>query len=49
LRQAAFALIAEPMRYITMIVAVLICVGAHGCVTDKKLMPPESVLDPRGQ
>jgi hypothetical protein len=29
------------------IIAVLLCLGAQGCVTDKKLTPPDSVLDPR--
>jgi hypothetical protein len=37
------------MRYAMAIIAVLLCLGAQGCVTDKKLTPPDAVLDPRGQ
>jgi hypothetical protein len=37
------------MRHVITIVAVLLCLGATGCVTDKKLTPPDGVLDPRGQ
>ena len=37
------------MRYAIMITAVLLGLGLAGCVTDKKLTPPEAVLDPRGQ
>jgi hypothetical protein len=37
------------MRYLITIIIVLGCLGAQGCVTDKKLTPPESVMDPRGQ
>ena len=37
------------MRYAMTIIAVLLCVTAHGCVTDRQLTPPDSVLDPREQ
>ncbi len=37
------------MRYVATIILVLGCIAAQGCVTDKKLTPPDSVLDPRGQ
>ena len=37
------------MRYAMTIIAVLLCVTAHGRVTDRQLTPPDSVLDPRGQ
>jgi hypothetical protein len=37
------------MRYLMTIMLVLACLAAQGCVTDKKLTPPDSVLDPRGQ
>jgi len=43
------AAIAALMRHIiTFCIVVLTCL-AQGCVTDKKLTPPDSVLDPRGQ
>jgi hypothetical protein len=37
------------MRHVIIIVTVLLCLGATACVTDKKLTPPDAVLDPRGQ
>jgi hypothetical protein len=38
------------MRYLMVLVAILVCLGAAGCVSsDKKITPPDSVLDPRGQ
>ena len=37
------------MRNFMTIIIVLGCLGAQGCVTDKKLTPPDSVMDPRGQ
>jgi hypothetical protein len=37
------------MRNVATIILVLACIAAQGCVTDKKLTPPDSVLDPRGQ
>ena len=37
------------MRYLVSLLALLVCLGTNGCVTDKKLTPPDSVLDPRGQ
>ena len=49
LRSAAAAFIGGRMRYAMTIIAVLLCVTAHGCATDKHLTPPDSVLDPRGQ
>ena len=39
----------QPMRYLVSLLALLVCLGTHGCVTDKKLTPPDSVLDPRSQ
>jgi hypothetical protein len=35
------------MRYVLTLAAVLICLGAQGCVS-QKLAPPDHVLDPRG-
>jgi hypothetical protein len=37
------------MRKAVTVIAVLFCLGAQGCVTDKKLTPPDHVIDPRGQ
>jgi hypothetical protein len=38
------------MRYVMAIIAVLFCLCAQGCGTsDKKITPPDHVLDPRGQ
>lgn len=37
------------MRKAVTVIAVLLCLGAQGCVTDKKLTPPDHVIDPRGQ
>jgi len=37
----------QSMRYLVSLLALLVCLGTHGCVTDKKLTPPDSVLDPR--
>jgi len=37
------------MRCLVSLLALLVCLGTHGCVTDKKLTPPDSVLDPRSQ
>jgi hypothetical protein len=39
----------QAMRYLVSLLALLVCLGTHGCVTDKKLTPPDSVLDPRSQ
>ena len=30
-------------------VGVLVCMGSQGCVIDRKLTPPDHVLNPRGQ
>jgi hypothetical protein len=43
------AAIAGLMRHIMTICLVALACLAQGCVTDKKLTPPDSVLDPRGQ
>jgi hypothetical protein len=37
------------MRYAIAMLLALTCLSAQACVTDKKLTPPDSVLDPRGQ
>ena len=38
------------MRYVIAVIAALFCLGAQGCGTsDKKITPPDHVLDPRGQ
>jgi hypothetical protein len=34
---------------IAVTLAVLVCLGTQGCVTDRKLTPPDHVLDPRGR
>lgn len=37
------------MRYLPMIIAVLLGLSVQGCVTDKNLTPPDSILNPRGE
>jgi hypothetical protein len=37
------------MRTALAFAAVLLCLGTQACVTDKKLSPPDHVIDPRGQ
>lgn len=37
------------MRTIITIVMVMLCLGVQGCVTDKRLTPPDSILDPRSE
>jgi hypothetical protein len=49
LREPAPGSIGPGMRYILAMLVVLICVGAQGCVSDKPMTPPDSVLNPRGQ
>jgi hypothetical protein len=37
------------MRFLIVVGAVLYCVGFQGCVSsERKLTPPDHVLDPRG-
>jgi hypothetical protein len=36
------------MRHVLTLLAILVCCAAQGCVTDKKLSPPDHVIDPRG-
>jgi hypothetical protein len=49
LRVANCRLICGGMRYAMALIVVLTCLGVQGCVTDKKLTPPDSVMDPRNQ
>jgi len=48
LREPATGSIGPVMRYILAMLAVLFCLGVQGCVTDKAVMPPDHVLNPRG-
>ena len=50
LPSGAITAIARRMRYAMTILAVLFCLGTQGCVSsDKKVTPPDHVIDPRGQ
>ncbi len=50
LRSGCITAICRRMRYAMTILAVLFCLGNAGCVSsDKKVTPPDHVIDPRGQ
>ena len=36
------------MHYALMILAILICLGAQGCAPATDRLPPDSVMNPRG-